>query len=94
MLYQIGGARLGTQAISLLYQDEATCTAAGLDWSKLDVEDLANEDEKDDKDGHCCGGHGGDGCCGGHGEGHGGDGCCGGHHHEDGHCCHHHGDGE
>ena len=71
-----------------------TCTAAGLDWSKLDVEDLANEDEKDDKDGHCCGGHGGDGCCGGHGEGHGGDGCCGGHHHEDGHCCHHHGDGE
>jgi 3-hydroxyisobutyrate dehydrogenase len=78
MLYQIGGARLGTQAISLLYQDEATCTAAGLDWSKLDVEDLAGEDEKD---GHCCGGHGGDGCCGGHG-------------HEGGHCCHHHGDRE
>ena len=93
MLYQIGGVRLGTQAISLLYQDEATCTAAGLDWSKLDVEDLANEDEKD---GHCCGRRGGDGCCGGHGHGHGGDGCCGGHGHghEDGHCCHHHGDGE
>ena len=85
--------RLGTQAISLLYQDEATCTAAGLDWSKLDVEDLAGEDEKD---GHCCGRRGGDGCCGGHGHGHGGDGCCGGHGHghEDGHCCHHHGDGE
>ena len=75
MLYQIGGARLGTQALSLLYQDEATCTAAGLDWTKLDVEDLAG-DEKDES-GHCCGGHGGDGCCGGHGHGDGG------------HCCHH-----
>jgi 3-hydroxyisobutyrate dehydrogenase len=69
MLYQIGGARLGTQALSLLYQDEATCTAAGLDWTKLDVEDFAG-DEKDES-GHCCGGHGhGDGghCCHHHGD--------------------------
>ena len=69
MLYQIGGARLGTQALSLLYQDEATCTAAGLDWTKLDVEDLSG-DEKDES-GHCCGGHGhGDGghCCHHHGD--------------------------
>lgn len=34
-LCEIGGARLGTQAISLLYEDEAAGTAAGLDWSAL-----------------------------------------------------------
>lgn len=34
-LCEIGGARLGTQAISLLYEDEAAGTAAGLDWSVL-----------------------------------------------------------
>lgn len=36
VLCQVGGGDLGTQAISLLYEDEATCAAAGLDWSKLD----------------------------------------------------------
>ena len=34
-LCQVGGARLGTQALSLLYEDEETSTAAGLDWSAL-----------------------------------------------------------
>lgn len=33
LLCQVGGERLGTQALTLLYADEATCTAAGLDWS-------------------------------------------------------------
>lgn len=42
MLCEIGGSRLGTQALSLLYQDEASGVAAGLDWSLLDV---ANEDD-------------------------------------------------
>lgn len=37
VLCQIGGARLGTQAISLLYADEAGASAAGLDWSLLDA---------------------------------------------------------
>lgn len=32
MLCQVGGARKGTQALALLYADEATSTAAGLDW--------------------------------------------------------------
>lgn len=36
LLCQVGGADLGTQAISLLYEDESTCAAAGLDWSKLE----------------------------------------------------------
>ena len=35
MLCQVGGAQKGTQALSLLYADEATCAAAGLDWSLL-----------------------------------------------------------
>lgn len=33
MLCQVGGSRLGTQALTLLYADEATSTATGLDWS-------------------------------------------------------------
>jgi len=36
LLCQVGGGQLGSQAVSLLYADEATCAAAGLDWSKLD----------------------------------------------------------
>lgn len=36
VLCQVGGARLGSQAVSLLYADEPTCTAAGLDWSLLE----------------------------------------------------------
>ena len=39
MLCQVGGARLGTQAVALLYEDEATGVAAGLDWGKLDMAD-------------------------------------------------------
>ena len=35
MLCQVGGAQKGTQALSLLYADEGTCAAAGLDWSML-----------------------------------------------------------
>lgn len=38
LLCQVGGEDLGTQAISLLYEDESTCAAAGLDWSKLENE--------------------------------------------------------
>ena len=83
MLCQIGGARKGTQAISLLYADEATSTAAGLDWSLL-------ESQEDEGEHECCCGHDhedGDHECECHGHGH---------HHEheghehghDGHCCH------
>ena len=38
MLCQAGGSRKGTQAITLLYTDEATSTAAGLDWSLVKAE--------------------------------------------------------
>lgn len=38
MLCQAGGSRKGTQAITLLYTDEATSTAAGLDWSLVKPE--------------------------------------------------------
>lgn len=101
MLCQIGGSRMGTQALSLLYSDEATGAAAGLDWSLLNPEDYGAGDGcgcgHEHGDG-CCGGHGeghghGEGgCCSGHGEGHGhGEGdCCGGHGHGEGGCCHHH----
>ncbi|WP_028263898.1 NAD(P)-dependent oxidoreductase [Atopobium fossor] len=42
LLCQIKGARLGTQALALLYAEEADAVAAGLDWSVLDIEE---EDE-------------------------------------------------
>lgn len=79
MFCQIGGGRMGTQAITLLYQDEATCAAAGLDWSLL--EQPEDDDCGCDHDhGHC---HDHD-----HGEDHE---CCCGHGHDGGHeCCHHH----
>ena len=88
MLCQIGGSRMGTQALTLLYAESEKAAAAGLDWSLLDVDEHA-----EDAEGHeCgCGGHGEGGCCGGHhheGEGHE---CCGGHGHHDhegGCCCH------
>ena len=68
MLDAIGGAELGTQAITLLYQEEADAVAAGLDWSLYQAPNA--------EDRECgCGRHHGDpdhGCC--HGEGH-GDGC-------------------
>ena len=76
MLCQIGGSRMGTQALTLLYQEEETCKAAGLDWSLLDQ-------GEDEGDGHECS------CGHDHGDGHE---CCGGHHHDhgDGHECHCH----
>ena len=40
LLCQAGGSRLGTQALALLYADEASGVAAGLDWS-LVAEDTA-----------------------------------------------------
>ena len=43
MLCQAGGARLGTQAVSLLYADEATGAAAGLDWSQVPDESEPDE---------------------------------------------------
>ena len=78
MLCQIGGSRMGTQALTLLYQEEGTCAAAGLDWSLLEQAD-------DEEDGCGCGcdhehGHGEHECCGGHG------------HHGEGHECHCHED--
>ena len=78
MLCQIGGSRMGTQALTLLYQEEGTCAAAGLDWSLLEQAD-------DEEDGCGCGcdhehGHGEHECCGGHG------------HHGEGYECHCHED--
>lgn len=67
----MGGADLGTQALEVLYEEEADAAAAGLDWSHAALDD-------DEGDG-CCGGHhhgeGHDGCCGGHRHGHDGCGC-------------------
>jgi 3-hydroxyisobutyrate dehydrogenase len=39
MLCEVGGTFMGTQALSLLYADEETCAAAGLDWSLLPDDD-------------------------------------------------------
>lgn len=83
MLCQIGGERLGAQAISLLYAEEGDAAAVGLDWS------LLNEDADGDacacgrEHGHECGcghDHGRDDheCCGGYG-----DSCGCGHGHEE-----------
>ncbi len=94
MLDVIGGGRLGTQAITLLYQEEAEAVAAGLDWSRVTEEhddgcDCGHDHGHGD---HECGcGHHHDGdheCC--HGEGHG-------HGHGEHECCHgegHHHEGE
>ena len=64
MLDVIGGGRLGTQAIALLYQEEADAVAAGLDWSRFTSQMEEHGHEHD----HECGcGHDhdhGDGCCG------------------------------
>lgn len=35
MVEEVGGARLGMQAVGLAYEDEEACSAAGLDWSAL-----------------------------------------------------------
>jgi len=79
MLEAIGGGALGTQAITLLYQEEADAVAAGLDWSLYRGADA-------EEDGCGCGhDHGDDGHD--HAHDHGGDGheCCGGHGHHHGH---------
>mgnify|MGYP000204317705 FL=1 len=84
MLDAIGGGRMGTQAITLLYQEEADAVAAGLDWSLYTA---AHEHDE----GCDCGcdhdheGHGHECCCGGEGHGHGeGHECqCGHGHHEE-----------
>ena len=76
MLDAIGGARLGTQAITLLYQEEADAVAAGLDWSLY-----TSQHEEDEECGCGCGhDHGHDhecGCDHDHGEDH--ECCCGNH---------------
>lgn len=82
MLEAIGGGRLGTQAITLLYQEEAAATAAGLDWSLY-----TSQHEHDEECG--CGHDHGDhdhecGCGHDHGEDHE---CTCGHHHDDDHEC-------
>mgnify|MGYP002535296095 CR=1 FL=1 len=87
MLDAIGGAKLGTQAITVLYKEEADAIAAGLDWSQYRPEEHGAHE-----DGCGCGEHGEDhecGCGHHHGEDHE---CCGGHGHDDGHecCCGHH----
>jgi len=48
LLCTTGGSRKGTQAITLLYEDEATSTAAGLDWSALDADEDGGHDHECD----------------------------------------------
>lgn len=48
MLCEVGGKRLGTQAVTLLYQDEETCKKAGLDWSLLDADDEDDDHRESD----------------------------------------------
>lgn len=75
MLDAIGGAKLGTQAITVLYKEEADAIAAGLDWSQYRPEEHGAHE-----DGCGCGEHGDDHECG-----------CGHHHGEDHECCGGHG---
>ena len=91
MLDVIGGAALGTQAITLLYQEEADAVAAGLDWSQYtsQMEDDScdcgcDHDHGHDHDHECCHGYHHDDdheCCHGHHHDHDGEGCC--HHHDE-----------
>ena len=83
MLEAIGGGRLGTQAITLLYQEEAEAVAAGLDWSLYNAEhehdadcDCGCDHEHEDE-GHVCS------CGHDHGHEHGDHECCCGGHHEE-----------
>ena len=75
MLDCIGGTAMGTQAITLLYQEEADAVAAGLDWSLYttahddDCECGHDHGHSDDHECTCGHDHGDDHeCCGGHGE--------------------------
>lgn len=75
MLDAIGGAGLGTQAVTLLYQEEAAAVAAGLDWSLYteqhgDHECGCGYDHGEEHECTCGHDHGEEHeCC--HGEGHG-----------------------
>ncbi len=85
MLCQVGGSRMGTQALSLLYSDEQTGATAGIDWSLLEIDEPEQSHEHDHTDYECCGGHhdhdADHECCGGHHHHDDGHECCGGHHH-------------
>lgn len=91
MLDAIGGGRMGTQAITLLYQEEADAVAAGLDWS-LYTAQHEHDEECDCGCGHDHEGHDHECACGhDHGEDH--ECCCGGEGHGEDHecrCGHHH----
>ena len=67
LLCELGGKRLGTQALELLYCEMEEGAAAGLDWSVLERQDDDDEHEcchhHDHGDGECCGGHGDGECC-------------------------------
>lgn len=73
MLCQIGGERLGTQAISLLYAEEGDAAAVGLDWSLLNEDADGDACARGHEHGHECGcghdhGHDDHECCCGHGD--------------------------
>lgn len=61
ILNEIGGAGKGVQALDLVYADEATCAASGLDWALLD-EAHDEDDEFDDVERCECGCDCGDDC--------------------------------
>ena len=58
LLCRVGGSPLGTQAVSLLYDNEEAGAAAGLDWSKTE-QDEGCCDCDGSCDGNCTCGHGG-----------------------------------
>ena len=60
MLEAIGGAKLGTQAITLLYQEEGEAVAAGLDWSLYHGASEPGEGRGGCGDPDCACGHGDD----------------------------------
>lgn len=92
MLEAIGGGDLGTQAITLLYQEESEAVAAGLDWSKY----TAAHEEDECGCGHDHGHNHDHECTCGHDHHHDEDHecTCGHDHGEDHECCHHHHDEE
>ena len=50
LLSIVGGSDLGVQSISLLYEDEATCSRHGLDWSRAEDYQNYDDDGYDDYD--------------------------------------------
>ena len=68
MLEAIGGGDLGTQAVTLLYQEEGEAVAAGLDWSLYNpAEHAATAADDDDADADERGAGAGGACSCGHG---------------------------